>query len=196
MGSHYQELDRAGGFDYALHRVPGLGSDQLRGPAAHLDQPFLAFIGGAQTFGRFAHAPFPALLGARLGLQVLNLSVGGAGPRYFDTPRHVNILNRAEAVVVQVLSGRSASNSLFDNSAGGGLKGRPWFGDQPVRAEDMFARAAKDHGREVVERLVQETREDYLRQFLALLDKITARPSTRRIIPLLPMAFWAIFRIW
>jgi LPS sulfotransferase NodH len=174
MSIVYQELDRAGGFDYALHRIPGVGSDQLRGPAADLDQPFLAFVGSAQTFGRFAHAPFPALLGARLGLQALNLGVGGAGPRHFDTPGHVNVLNRAEAVVVQVLSGRSASNSMFDNSAGGGLKGRPWFGGQPVRAEDMFAQTARDHGQEVVERLVQETRENYLRHFLTLLDKITA----------------------
>jgi LPS sulfotransferase NodH len=173
-GLHYQELDRVGGFDYDLHQISGLGEGHYRGPRVDLDRPFLAFVGAAQTFGRFAHDPFPTLVGQRLGLPVLNLGVGGAGPRHFNTPRYMKVLNRAEAVVLQVLSGRSSSNSLFDNAASGSLRGRTCFGDGPMRAEEFFTQAAKYHSRDVLERLVRETRDDYVKQFLALLEKITA----------------------
>ena len=79
--------------------------------------------GAAQTFGRFVERPFPTLLAERLGLPALNLGAGGAGPRHFDRPEYLDALNRAEAVVLQVLSGRSASCSLFDNSATGRIVG-------------------------------------------------------------------------
>ncbi len=143
MDHFYQNLDRAGGFDYQLQSVPELGDRIYRGPPVDLARPFIAFVGAAQTFGRFVEAPFPAILSERLGLQALNLGVGGAGPRHFLAPRYLAVLNKAEAVVLQVLSGRSASNSMFNNSAGGGLVGELPLGSAPMRAEEFLARAAK-----------------------------------------------------
>jgi LPS sulfotransferase NodH len=173
VGHYYQDLDRAAGFDYDLHRVAGLGTQLYRGPAVDSRESYLAFIGGAQTFGRFAFDPFPTLLGRRLGIPVLNLGVGGAGPRHFNVPRYLPQLNKAEAVVIQVMSGRSASNSQFDNSAAGCVRGITCFATEPMRAEDFFARAAESYDRETLERLVAETRADYTRQFIDLIQKIS-----------------------
>jgi LPS sulfotransferase NodH len=170
---YYQDLDRAAGFDYELHTVAGLGSEYYRGPTVDTCGRYLAFVGGAQTFGRFASEPFPTLLGRRLGIPVLNLGIGGAGPRHFNAPRYLSLLNKAEAVVVQVMSGRSSSNSLFDNSVAGRLRGVTPFSKEPIRADEFFARAAESYSRETLERLVKETREDYTEQFIDLIKKIS-----------------------
>jgi LPS sulfotransferase NodH len=173
VGRYYQDLDRAGGFDYELCQIPGLGTRYYRGPAVDTREPYLAFVGAAQTFGRFASAPFPSLLGRRLGIPVLNLGVGGAGPRHFNTSGYLSLLNQAEAVIIQILSGRSSSNSLFDNSASGGLRGRTSFSSEPMRAEEFFARAATTYSREILERIVAETRDDYTEQFIDFINKIS-----------------------
>ena len=174
MSRPYQETDRAGGFDYRLHERPGLGRQVFRGPAPDPGKPYIAFLGAAQTFGRFVETPFPALLGERLGVQALNLGVGGAGPRHFDRPAYLDLANCAEAVVLQTLSGRSASSSLFDNSARGGLIGSTPLAEGPVRAEDFLERAAKSLSPREFAAVVEEMRADYVASFLALLAKITS----------------------
>ena len=174
MDHFYQNLDRAGGFDYQLHSVPELGDRIFRGPAVDLSQPFVAFIGAAQTFGRFVETPFPTILSQRLGVQTLNLGVGGAGPRHFLAPRYLALLNKAEAVVLQVLSGRSASNSQFNNSAGGGLVGESPLGSAPMRAEEFLARAAQTSSRSEFAGLIEEMRADYIGSYLRLIDAIAA----------------------
>src|SRR5690606_9940273 len=73
-----------------------------------------------QTFGCFCREPYPALLARRLGLDVLNLGYGGAGPEFFL--RHAPLqdyVNGGRFVVIQVMSGRSQSNSVFES---GGLE--------------------------------------------------------------------------
>jgi LPS sulfotransferase NodH len=174
VGRYYQDLDRAGGFNYELHQIANLGKDCYRGPAVDTNERYLAFIGAAQTFGRFVSEPFPTLLGRRLGIPVLNLGVGGAGPRHFNATKYLTLLNRAEAVVVQVMSGRSASNSQFDNSARGCMVGTSPLFKEPIRADTFFARAAEVFPHERLERLVAETRDDYTTQFLDLISKISA----------------------
>jgi len=174
MDHFYQNLDRAGGFDYQLQSLPELGDRIYRGPQVDLSRPFIAFVGAAQTFGRFVEAPFPAILSQRLGMPALNLGVGGAGPRHFLAPRYLALLNKAEAVVLQVLSGRSASNSMFNNSAGGGLVGESPLGSAPMRAEEFLARAAQNSSRSEFAALIEEMRADYVASYLSLFDAVTA----------------------
>ena len=174
MSRPYQDTDRAGGFDYQLAERPDFGRQVFRGPAPDLDRPYIAFFGAAQTFGRFVQTPFPALLGARLGVGALNLGVGGAGPRHFDRPAYLKLANGAEAVVLQALSGRSASSSLFDNSAAGGLIGATSLSEKPLRAEDFLERAAKTLTAREFARVIEEMRADYVATFLALIGKISA----------------------
>ena len=172
MSTYYQRLDRPGGFDYELYEIPGLGSRTFRGPPADTSAPYLAFIGGAQTFGRFASEPYPTLLGARLGIPVLNLGAGGAGPRYFEAPELLRLINGAEAVVVQVMSGRSASNSMFDNSESGAMIGRLRSDQSPLRSDAFFVKFAQSCSEIEFKKVVDETRDDYMSSFVKLLQNI------------------------
>ena len=43
----------------------------------------MGFVGAAQTFGRLCALPFPSLLAETMGIEVLNLGHGGAGPEFF-----------------------------------------------------------------------------------------------------------------
>src|SRR5262245_15980775 len=115
MGGYFQKLDRPA-FNYKLYRLPRI-SYELRGPAIDPSSPYAVCIGDAQTFGRFCQEPYPALLAKRLGIQVLNLGIGGAGPRLFDTPAFHKVVNNAAFVVVQTLSAATESNSLFENTS-------------------------------------------------------------------------------
>ena len=172
LSRYYQKLDLAGGLDYELYQQPTIGSRTFRGPPVNTSAPYLAFIGSAQTFGRFVQAPFSCLLGTRLGIQVLNLAVGGAGPRHFLTREYLELINGAEAVVIQIMSGRSASNSVFDNSESGGMIGRIRGEQSQTRAEEFFSRLGQSSTRSRIEEIVDETRNDYTSSFVQLLRKI------------------------
>ena len=172
MGQFYQDLDKAGGFDYDLWTPFDGPYEKFRGPAIDLDKPFVAFLGAAQMFGRFVETPVATLLGQKLGLPVLNIAIGAAGPRHFDKPFYLDVLNRAEAVVLQVVSGRSVSCSLFDNSPQGKHMGVTPLLPQPVRAEDFLEKAAQTLSSQEFARILTEMRADYMACFHALLDKI------------------------
>ena len=53
------------------------------GPASLEKGHYFVALGAAQTFGRFCPRPFATILADRLGLPVLNISHGGAGPIFF-----------------------------------------------------------------------------------------------------------------
>ena len=166
MSEHYQTLD-APHFDYRLVRVPGIEPHTFRGPLPDLSQPYFACIGGAQTFGRFCAKPFTELLAHRLGMPCLNLGLGGAGPRFAREPAVLHHLAAARFVIVQMFSGRSASNSRFDNS-GGRNYGRV-VGSNAWQRFEQFLRelmALGDH--RLLQRTVRETRDDYAFDMLAL----------------------------
>ncbi len=100
----------------------------IRGPRPRRLEPgeYFVCLGSAQTFGRFCGQPFPAILQERLGLPALNISHGGAGPLFFcgENAPLLEYLNGARFVVVQVMSGRSDSNSLFESEGVGYFRRR------------------------------------------------------------------------
>jgi hypothetical protein len=153
-------ISDAPGFDYRIAEVPGIPGLVFRGPVPEPGQPFVACVGGAQTFGRFVAEPFPVLLARGLGMPVLNLGLGGAGPRFAGSPEVLAVLSRASAVVVQCFAGRSASNSLFDAGAGRN-SGRCLRTGRWLRFEEFLreVRARDDLG--LLQRVVHETREDW-----------------------------------
>jgi hypothetical protein len=107
--------------DYQMYQDAETGL-WFRGPQPRLDErsDFFACLGGAQTFGCFCQRPFAALLARRLNLPVLNFGYGGAGPHFFlKYPDLLKRINKAKFAIVQVMSGRSESNSLFES---GGLE--------------------------------------------------------------------------
>jgi|JRYL01.1.fsa_nt_gb hypothetical protein len=161
MSRHYQELD-APHFDYDLVTHPGLGEELFRGPAVADGAPYMVCIGGAQTFGRFVARPFAQTLGAAMGLPCRNLGLGGAGPRFALRDDVRRVLDRAKLVVVQYFSGRSASCSLFDNSETGRASGRYLPTSKYMRFEQFFERMAERQEPHLLQRIVEEMREDYV----------------------------------
>lgn len=181
--------------DYELYQLDGTDL-WFRGPrhADAVSSPTVACLGAAQTFGCFAEQPYPALLAERLDVPVLNLGYGGAGPGFYL--RHPELLDRladCELVVVQVMSGRSESNSRFDS---GGLEFlRRRSDDGRVSADAAFAellygrrlaqaplsvpvRAARKIAPRVraraIAEVVAETRAQWVQNYRDLLDGIAA----------------------
>ena len=115
MGSYYQHEDEQF-LDYGMAQLHG---EWFRGP---LDQgpDAIAWLGAAQTFGRYVAEPVPAIVGKRLGLGTLNLGSGGKGPEYFlRHPELLEEVNRCRVAVIQVMSARASDNSLFQSQRGG-----------------------------------------------------------------------------
>ncbi len=170
MGQYYQDLDRDH-FDYDLHPVQGISGQLFRGHPPDRDQPYIACVGAAQTFGRYCNQPFPALLGDSLGVPVLNLGSGGAGPRALDKPEYLEWLNGAELVVAQVLAGRSEGNSLFANLAGTHIGVRIDTGRE-MRFEHFLRELVDEGPPERVRRIVRETRDNFVRHFIDFIRHI------------------------
>ena len=103
---------------------------------------------------------------------MLNLAVGGSGPRHYLAPEYLELMNRAEAVVIQVMSGRCASNSLFDNSKSGGMRGFIRGEQTTISADEFYSRLVKSSSKSEIEKIVSETRMDYSLNFVRLLRKI------------------------
>src|ERR1700721_1759052 len=115
MAISYKRND-AGFFDYPMEKLHG---EWFRGP---LDRgpDAIAWLGAAQTFGRYVEEPFPGVVGKRLDLGTLNLGSGGKGPRYFlRHPELLEEVNRCRVAVIQVMSAKGSDNSLFQSEKGG-----------------------------------------------------------------------------
>ena len=144
----------------------------IRGPRPDHFEPgsYFACLGAAQTFGRFCPRPFPTLLQERLGLPVLNVSHGGAGPLFFcgDNERLLAYLNGARFVVVQVMSGRSDSSSLFESEGVGHFRRRS--DGAYLGCDEAFAELIREQPRATLARVVAETRENWCASYAALMS--------------------------
>jgi len=168
MSLAYQRSD-AHIVDYELYQLPGI-DDVFRGPPITSDY-YIACIGAAQTFGRFVQAPFPALIWRSLGIDTLNLGRGGAGPTlHLSNPRIMEHINRARVVIVQVLSGRSQSNSIFrllDHRP----RGINLVNGSELTADQFYTWLVRED-LELARKIVAETRENYVMAMIQLLDAI------------------------
>jgi hypothetical protein len=106
--------------DYDCYQLGETGL-WFRGPQPEvLDSgSYFTALGAAHTFGCFVESPYPQLLQERLGVPALNLGYSGAGPAFFARHRELlEYVNRGAFCIVQVMSARSTSNSMFDNPEG------------------------------------------------------------------------------
>jgi hypothetical protein len=168
MSRAYQRSD--GHFiDYEIYELRGVNG-VFRGPPTDSDE-YIACLGAAQTFGRFVQKPFPKLISRGLGIDVLNLGRGGAGPTFpLSNPKLMEYINRARIVIVQVLSGRSQSNSLF-HTVGHGMYGVNLVDGRELSA-DQFYTWLLSQDEQLARKIVAETRENYVLAMTALLDAI------------------------
>ena len=99
--------------DYGLCSFEGTKL-QFRGPAVDMDQPFVAVLGGSETFGKYVTDPFPSVLGRWLGLPVMNFGVAHAGLSLFSEEQWLlDMASRADLTVLQVLGAQNMSNRLY-----------------------------------------------------------------------------------
>lgn len=86
----------------------------FRGPKRDLDKPYIAFVGGTETYGRFIQQPFPALVERRLGLPCANFGVVNAGvDLYLNDPVVMGLVVGAHVKVVQVMGAQNMSNRYY-----------------------------------------------------------------------------------
>lgn len=172
MGKFYQDWDIEI-IDYDMYTLQGL---ELRGPKlAQAD--YIAYLGAAQTFGRYCCKPFPTLLGQQLQLGTLNLGSGGKGPQYYlQNPQTLDLVNSAQLAVVQVMSGRSISNSLFESTRGGRSGIRRSNGKKTTSNIIFYELISGQDKRGLdpnfLQQLVEETRENYVAAMVELLENI------------------------
>lgn len=101
----------------ALNYAPcryGSSKQLFRGPQRNLEKPFIAFLGGSETYGKFIENPFPALVEDHIGVPCVNFGLMNAG---LDSIVHDTFIPRAadaaRVTVLQVLGAHSLSNRCF-----------------------------------------------------------------------------------
>ena len=86
----------------------------FRGPRRSLDRPYIAFLGGAETYGKYVPDPFADLVEDEIGFAAINLGCVNAGPDvYLAEPEVIRIAQGAEAVVLQVMGAANLSNRYY-----------------------------------------------------------------------------------
>lgn len=177
--------------DYSMYELAPTGL-QFRGPERPLTEGgYVSCLGAAQTFGCFCETPYPALLEQRLGVPMLNLGYGGAGPRFFARQEALlEIVNRGRCAIVQVMSGRSEDNSRFESRGHERITrksdGRQLAADEawwavlelgyawrwaPV-GRGLARQACRKLARPAARRLADETRANYVESFGRLLNQV------------------------
>lgn len=86
----------------------------FRGPKRDLSAPYVAVLGGTETYGRFMEQPYPELLEAGLGRMVVNFGCPNAGLDVFlHDPVLLKLCNRASDVVIQMPGVQNLSNRFY-----------------------------------------------------------------------------------
>jgi len=164
----YQDKD-AHIIDYEVYQLSGVFGF-FRGPRV-TSREYIACVGSAHTFGRFAPLPFPRLISGALGVETLNLGRGGVGPGLpLGNPALLEYINRARVVIIQVLSGRSQSNSLF-RTIRDGMIGTNLADGRELSAPDFYSWLL-GQGTDLAKKIVAETRENYVTAMTRMLDSI------------------------
>ena len=187
----YQDIHRQI-VDYEGYQFP---NSQLwfRGPQPIDLQPqkYFVSLGAAQTFGCFCPQPYPKLLSDKLDFASLNLGYGGAGPFFYLKHDELwDSINNARFAIIQVMSGRSESNSLFDSGGLEYLIGRS--DGKQLSAENAYIQLLNDNyplgnipaarrwtkklyyfkANKPVQKIVTETRNNWVNNYKQLLTKI------------------------
>lgn len=86
----------------------------FRGPKRKAEGDYIAFLGGAETFGKFVARPFPRIVEEQTGQPALNLGMAHAGPdAYLADDTLLRIASGARAVVLQVPGAHNITNRFY-----------------------------------------------------------------------------------
>jgi hypothetical protein len=102
-----------GGLNYFPCRY-GTSKLLFRGPRRRLDRPYLAAVGGTETYGKYVGQPFPDLLEGHVGLPVVNFGAVNAGIDVFSCDETVlSACSGARAVVLQAMGAHNLRNRFY-----------------------------------------------------------------------------------
>ena len=102
-----------GALDYFPCRY-GTSRLLFRGPRRSLERPYIALLGGTETYGKYVPDPFADLVEDELGMSVVNLGCMNAGPDVFlSDPGILDIVNKSEATVLQLVGAQNATNRYY-----------------------------------------------------------------------------------
>lgn len=86
----------------------------FRGPRRRLDQPYIAFLGGTETYGKYIQKPFPYLVEKAMRQTCINFGcVNGGIDVFVGDPAVMEICEKAEMTVVQVMGANHLSNRFY-----------------------------------------------------------------------------------
>lgn len=102
-----------GGLSYAPCRY-GMSRIFFRGPRRRLDSPYIAFIGGTETYGKFIDRPVPDLAEEELDETCVNFGcVNGGVDTFVNDPTIMAACHDAKVTVVQVMGANYLSNRFY-----------------------------------------------------------------------------------
>ena len=180
--------------DYQMTELDDSGL-MFRGPFPDLpdlsDGNYFTAIGAAQTMGCFCETPFPTALEKEFNLPALNLGYGGAGPEFYLQQKVLlEKINQGKFLILQAMSGRSQSNSIFDSGGleyltkksngekTGSLEGyrQLLLGNPSLRklkAMNLGPAIARRLALPKLKKVVAETRQNWLKSNLSLIEQVT-----------------------
>ncbi|NUH66555.1 hypothetical protein HTT03_14825 [Sulfitobacter sp. S0837] len=102
-----------GPLDYLPCRY-GTSKLMFRGPRRNLEAPYIAFLGGTETYGKFIEKPFPALVEETLGRTCVNFGFPNAGIDVFaHDPFVAQAASEADVTVVQIMGAQNMTNRFY-----------------------------------------------------------------------------------
>ncbi|MEE4187478.1 MAG: DUF6473 family protein [Roseobacter sp.] len=103
----------AGALNYAPCRYSN-ARVLFRGPQRRLDAPYIAFLGGTETYGKFIKTPFPALVESHVGVNCINFGIPNAGLDVFANEGFLqDACLGAKTTVVQIVGAQNLSNRFY-----------------------------------------------------------------------------------
>ncbi|MFG6499858.1 DUF6473 family protein [Sulfitobacter sp. 1A13191] len=92
----------------------GTSKLMFRGPRRRLEAPYIAFLGGTETYGKFIEDPFPARVEAEIGKTCVNFGFPNAGIDAFaHDPFVAQAASQADVTVVQVMGAQNMTNRFY-----------------------------------------------------------------------------------
>lgn len=86
----------------------------FRGPKKDLDEGYVAFLGGTETYGKYVPTPFPDLVSEGIERTTLNLGCVNAGTDVFLNDETVmELCAKADVTVMQVTGAQNMSNRFY-----------------------------------------------------------------------------------
>ena len=102
-----------GALDYLPCRY-GTSKLLFRGPRRKLDRPYIAFVGGTETYGRFIAKPFSRLIEDEIGQRCVNFGCMNAGIDVFSRDPYIPMATAGAMItVVQVMGAQNMTNRFY-----------------------------------------------------------------------------------